>query len=418
MKIKSYIKTILILLFVVSIFVSPLKTVYAETLEEQLERLQQEIESLKQERQNLQSQIDTNNATLSGFNAQLASLYAEMELYNKEIASLELEIQQSELKIEATDKEIKEKLEEIEQSENSIAELEKESGIRIVNSYMNFRMYGSTDGASSIVSIENVNEFFKDSSYKEIIQADTNELLSKIARLRIELLEKKKSLESVQVENQKSRELLAVRQADLNKKRDEAKIRESQYLAQVYAIQSENNQSVSMLNGYTDEQAKKTGEMELVRQQLLNNFVPVNPGEYVFAGKYIGRQGATGFVTGAHLHFEVRMNNASQNPCGYLPPGIAGCGVDGGSLKWPLDPAVWFTSGYGYRCFPLNGSTYCDFHYGIDIIGSSWNAPIFAAHDGFLYKGVDQYGALYIIICGNVNCSTGLKTAYWHLSEY
>lgn len=415
---KNFYRKFVIFAVILFMAFSPMHLVAAETLEEQLARLQQEIEAIKKEREGLQAQLDNNNATLSGFNAQLASLYAEMEIYNKEIAQLELEIQQVELQIDATEKEIQSRLADIAKSESSIGELEQESEIRIVNSYMSFRMYGGTDGAESIVTIDNVNDFFKTSSYKEIIQSDTNELLSKIAKLRIELLEKKKVLEAKQVENQKSRELLSIRQEDLNKKRDEAKIRESQYIAQVYSIQSQNNQASSLLEGYTEEQARKTGQAELVRQQLLNNFVPVNPGEYVFAGKYIGRQGATGFVTGAHLHFEVRLDNITQNPCGYLPPGIAGCGVEGATLRWPLDPAVWFTSGYGYRCFPMYGSTYCDFHYGIDIVGSEWNSPIFAAHDGFLYKGVDQYGALYIIICGSVNCNSGLKTAYWHLSEY
>lgn len=38
----------------------------------------------------------------------------------------------------------------------------------------------------------------------------------------------------------------------------------------------------------------------------------------VVKGQVIGYEGSTGYSTGAHLHFEIRFNNAPQNPCLYL----------------------------------------------------------------------------------------------------
>jgi murein DD-endopeptidase MepM/ murein hydrolase activator NlpD len=46
----------------------------------------------------------------------------------------------------------------------------------------------------------------------------------------------------------------------------------------------------------------------------------VTPGARVVRGQQIGREGSSGYSTGPHLHFEVRVNGKVTDPMRYLPP--------------------------------------------------------------------------------------------------
>ena len=49
-------------------------------------------------------------------------------------------------------------------------------------------------------------------------------------------------------------------------------------------------------------------------------YATVSPGQYVEAGQQIGVIGCTGWSTGDHLHFEVRVNGSAQDPTTYVHP--------------------------------------------------------------------------------------------------
>lgn len=388
-----------------------------QTLQEQLAQLEAEIRAIQGEKNKIQDQINANQYLVAGYNSQLSKLYGEVMIYQKDIEELELQIKELEIGIQVLEQQIEEKRAEIKKTEENIGSLEVESDYRIKNSYMNYKLYSGETGNDNLFNIDNVNKYFKDSQYKEIIQSDTNDLLSELARLKQELKDKKKELDEKLIEMKKEKELIDIQYNDLAKKKQELDAKMALYYAQINAARAQINTSQQAVAVFSEQEAKKKAEAEYVKQQIFNNFTPIGSGQYVVAGTMIGRQGSTGWSTGPHLHFSVQNNGQYQDPCGYLPAGIvSGCG--GGSLTAPITGEVYYTSGYGQRCFWWNGQTTCHFHDGTDLAGVPWNTPIFAAHDGYLFKGVDIYGALYIVICQNTSCGQGLKTGYWHLSSY
>lgn len=75
--------------------------------------------------------------------------------------------------------------------------------------------------------------------------------------------------------------------------------------------------SYNSISGYYVEISHGNG-MQTYYGHMQQGSVCVNPGDRVYAGQKIGKIGATGFVTGPHLHFEVRINGSSVNPAPYI----------------------------------------------------------------------------------------------------
>lgn len=61
----------------------------------------------------------------------------------------------------------------------------------------------------------------------------------------------------------------------------------------------------------------QNGESTLYAHQSM---LGCSVGQYVNQGDVIGYVGSTGYSTGNHLHFEVRINGEAQNPMGYVSP--------------------------------------------------------------------------------------------------
>lgn len=384
-----------------------------EDLEEQLAELENQIDGLNEEKSDIQSKIDANQYVIANFDAQLSKLYGEIQIFQKDIDKLNLEIEELDISIRLLERKIEEAKQDIIDSEQNIADLEVESLSRINDSYVSFKITGGGEvGQNNILNTESINQYFRDSQYISIIQEDTNDMLTELTDLKIELENKRRELNEKLAQQEKERAEIDVKKDELAKRKTELDVKIVAYQAEAAKKQAENNELGQTVAAFSQQEAQLKAEYDQVLNQLFSSFTPTTSGEYVTAGKIIGQQGCTGLCTGPHLHFIVWANGSYQNPCNY----ISACG--GNQLEMPIRNGYTITSWYGNRCFWWNGSNYCDFHNGLDMAASPWNAPVYAAHDGYSYKGTDSHGANYVVICENLNCNNGIKTGYWHLSSF
>lgn len=398
--------------------------VSAQSLQDQLDQLNRDLDQIRQNKSGIQSQLDAAQNEANQYSGQVGALKAEVDTLQLEIYELDTQIKAQQLTIDDLTTKIAAKTAEIAANQAKMDDLSVETDQRIADDYQNYRL-NKTSGAD-FFTVENPNTYFKDSQYKEIIQDAANKALQELNDLQKQMDKDRSDLEDniakvqrdkTQLDEQQA--LIADQQADLAAKMDS-------YYAAYSKAQSNANLSKSQLDQLSGTESEKSAQAEYIRQQLFNSFSSISNGQYVVAGTMIGRQGSTGWSTGPHLHFVVTINGYTDNPCNYLsynpylqdPFGLGSCSGNG-SLQWPLhsaDATIYYTSTYDPSGCYDHG---CSPHLALDIAAGVWNSPVYAAHNGYLYKGVDQYGANYIILCENAsNCNSGFKTGYWHLSEY
>lgn len=82
------------------------------------------------------------------------------------------------------------------------------------------------------------------------------------------------------------------------------------------------------------------------------------------------------------------------------------------SWGWPTTSGWTISSGFGYRINPINGAR--ELHDGIDIAGTGWGSPIYAANNGVVQVAAYHYiNGNYVII----NHNNGYYSYYGHMSS-
>src|SRR5690606_31815673 len=168
---------------------------------------------------------------------------------------------------------------------DNIAHLEVESLNRINSAYVNFRTEGADNiNGASIFNTEGIDKVFKDMAYKEEIQKNTNEMLRRLAELKILLEKNQEELATKLVKVQDDKKVIDVKKQGLDKKQAEVQVKYDAFYAEMAQVQASINSANNTMLAFSAEEVQKAAPAELIKQQIFNNWNPSSPGQYVVKG--------------------------------------------------------------------------------------------------------------------------------------
>lgn len=247
------------------------------------------------------------------------------------------------------------------------------------------------DGIPSTIEIlassNTISDYIEKQQYRDSINESIEETIGTIEKLKKQLEDQKKELDTLIAAQKGQRDQLAAKENE-----------QSRLLAATRGREAEYRNLVGQL-----EEKKQAAEAALAAS-LSSGSYKVAPVGYVSAGSVVGAVGNTGLSSGPHLHLEARVGGATTNPDQYI-------------RRQPINmPPGFVSQSYG-NADPIYRSGY---HPGTDYATNS-GAPIFAIDSGNLYRGCsDQllgtrsdnaYG--YVAI---VEHASGVVSVYAHMS--
>lgn len=184
---------------------------------------------------------------------------------------------------------------------------------------------------------------------------------------------------------------------------------------QILLDQTKNSEAV-----YQKLLAQALAEKTAIEQALITGISlgPVKKGDPI---ALVGNTGYPGCSTGAHLHFELRKNNAWIDPSEYLSSKTIIDDQNGGNAtlgrgnwQWPLEDSVRVTQYFGKTPYSWRYSYSGGIHTGIDMISTSSNV-IRAPKDGTLFSSSQACGSSSVIKIKYIEHGDGLVTLFLHV---
>lgn len=335
------------------------------------------------------------------------TLQSQIDVIDNQIELTQLRINSTEAEIQELSGDIEIAVGKVENLEESIGKISEALLNRIVATYK----AGSIAQSPLFVNAENFSDYFTKMSYLRIIQAQDRKILYETHQAQLDY-ENQKNI----FEDKKDKVVALQSQLEEYKSQIDSEKKNKEELLRI--TKNDEDEYQRLLSAAIAERSAIEGVVSSIK---LQNGTPV------IEGQTIARVGNSGYPvcsTGAHLHFEVRVNEAIVDPSGYLKSGVGWEYVYDSSLynyygsinprgdwSWPLEETIQINQAYGSHNY---ASRYPGgIHTGIDMDSSS-SSLIKSPKSGVLYRGTTSCGSAPLNYVA-VDHGDGIISWYWHV---
>ena len=328
-----------------------------------------------------QNQIEELEKKVSDLKKQSNTLSGQIQYYDSQIQLTNLKITQSEGLINS----ISDKINQLEQK---LTERSRVLETQIIQTYKQ----GNLEPVTLILSSGNFSDLVSRFKYLQIIQSNNRKFLHDTQLVQSNYASQKTLMQ----ESKKKLEVQKVNLANLKTEKDNL------------LKQTKNDEAL-----YQKQLEVAKQELDAIEKGLISGKSegPVKKGEPI---ALMGNSGYPNCSTGAHLHFEVRVNDNWVNAESYLKNRADkwGLNIGSGSWEWPMSGDLQITQRYGKTPYSYRYVYSGGIHTGIDMVSN--DVVIRAVDDGTLYSYVGKCGSSDLKM-KYIDHGNGLKTLYLHV---
>lgn len=330
------------------------------------------------------------------------SLAKQISLLNSQIQLTTLRIVNIEAAIKKLSSEITQLADEIKRLEDLLTRRSELVLHRIPESYK--QKVVSQFGA--VFLSQNFSEFLSRIKYIEVVQKQDAQLLFQLKATQNNFSQRKNLREEKRLEQEALQNELEKENIELGRQK-----REKQTLLE----QTRNDEST-----YQRLLAAALAEKQAIERALIDavKVGPVARGDPI---ALVGNSGYPGCSTGAHLHFEVRKNNAWVDPGSFLSSKSvydeqtnSDATFGSGSWDWPLEGPIRMTQRFGKTPYSWRYAYSGGIHTGFDLTSNA-SSVIKAPADGTLYSSSQPCGGSSIIKIKYIDHGDSTLSFYLHV---
>lgn len=357
---KQYLSRALVLVAILALTIIPLTQVKAETLSDKISNLQSQIDGAQAEANRLRGQADNLQNALNILSAEKNALQGQIDLSQAKYDELTAKIEENQKKLDTQQRVLS----------STVSDLSVES---------------STSPIELLAGSASIGDFIDRQEYRTSVQEQIENAISVVKKLKLELADQRKEVETVLAQQKAQSEQLAAKEAE-----------------QAQLIAATRSEEAAYQGRVQDLQRQKAEAEAALAASLNSRSYAVAPAGYVSTGAVVGAVGSTGMSTGPHLHLEVRNSGGSVvDPSPFIKTS-------------PINmPPGFVSQSYG-NPDPMYARGW---HPGTDYAANT-GAPIYAIDSGMMYRGCSQqmlgtwaYGYVAII-----EHSNGTRSIYAHMS--